>query len=168
MPRLYFEDALVWETASKLKNTIESGEAKSMPYLESLSGVLAYELSYTEHDVIRAPAICRGGLASWQKRAVIDYIEEHLGEQVCLLELAELARLSVHHFCRAFKQSFGIPPRQYQVHRRMEVAKSLLADRATSVTDIALTLGYAQTSSFSNAFRKTTGWTPTVYRREFN
>jgi len=43
----------------------------------------------------------------------------------------------------------------------------LLADRTVSVTDIALSLGYAQTSSFSNAFRKTTGWTPTVYRREF-
>lgn len=167
-PRIYFEDSLVWETASKLKNTIESGETKSMPYLESLSGVLAHELSYAEHDAIRPPPINRGGLASWQKRAVVDYIEEHLGEQVCLLELAELARLSVHHFCRAFKQSFGIPPHQYQVHRRMEVAKSLLADRTTSVTDIALSLGYAQTSSFSNAFRKTTGWTPTVYRREFN
>ncbi|HTV31041.1 MAG TPA: helix-turn-helix domain-containing protein, partial [Xanthobacteraceae bacterium] len=51
--------------------------------------------------------------------------------------------------------------------RRMEAAKLLLADRTTSVTDIALTLGYAQTSTFSCAFRKMTGWTPTVYRRVF-
>jgi AraC family transcriptional regulator len=49
----------------------------------------------------------------------------------------------------------------------MEAAMLLLADRATSVTDIALTLGYAQTSSFSCAFRKMTGWTPTGYRRVF-
>jgi AraC family transcriptional regulator len=49
----------------------------------------------------------------------------------------------------------------------MEVAKSLLANRTISVTDIALGLGYAQTSSFSSSFRKMTGWTPTVYRREF-
>jgi AraC family transcriptional regulator len=165
-PRVYFEDSLVWETASKLKNTIESGEVKSMPYLEALSGVLAHELAREKHEVVRE-TVSRGGLASWQKRAVADYIKEHLGEQVCLLKLAELSRLSVHHFCRAFKQSFGIPPHQYQVQRRMEVAKLLLADRAMSVTDIALSLGYAQTSSFSNAFRKTTGWTPTVYRREF-
>ena len=98
---------------------------------------------------------------------MVEYIEGRLGEQICLLKLAGLARLSLHHFCRAFKQSFGIPAHQYQVQRRMEVAKLLLAERTTSVTEIALSLGYAQTSSFSSAFRKTTGWTPTVYRREF-
>jgi AraC family transcriptional regulator len=166
-PRIYFEDSLVWETAAKLKIAIEGSETKSMPYLEALSGVLAHELSCVNQEVVREPALSRGGLAGWQKRAVVGYIEEHLGEQVCLLQLAELARLSLYHFCRAFKQSFGVPAYQYQVQRRMEVAKLLLADRTTSVTDIALSLGYAQTSSFSSAFRKTTGWTPTVYRREF-
>jgi AraC family transcriptional regulator len=165
-PRILFEDSLVWETASKLKNTIESGQAKCMPYLEALSGVLAHELSRVDQQIPREPAMSRGGLAGWQKRAVVDYIEEHLGERVCLSKLAELARLSVHHFCRAFKQSVGVAAHQYQVQRRMEVAKLLLADRMTSVTDVALTLGYAQTSSFSSAFRKTTGWTPTLYRRE--
>jgi len=165
-PRIHFEDSLVWETASKLKNTIES-QGKCMPYLQALSGVLAHELSGVDQPSLRQPEPSRGGLAGWKKRVVAGHIENHLGEQVCLPKLAELAELSLHHFCRAFKQSFGVPPHQYQVQRRMEVAKLLLADRTTSVTDIALTLGYAQSSSFSSAFRKTTGWTPTVYRREF-
>ena len=138
-----------------------------MPYLEALSGVLAHELSRVNDEVGCAPKVNRGGLASWQKRVVVGYIEEHLREPVSLLKLAELARLSQHHFCRAFKQSFGIPPHQYLVQRRMEIAKLLLAGRTNSVTDIALSLGYAQTSSFSSPFRKATGWTPTVYRREF-
>jgi AraC family transcriptional regulator len=138
-----------------------------MLYLEALSGVLRHELSREPHHVPCAPAVNRGGLASWQKRAMAGYIEEHLGEQISLAKLAALARLSQHHFCRAFKQSFGVPPHQYQVQRRMDLAKLLLANRNNSITDIALSLGYAQISSFSNAFRKTTGWTPTVYRREF-
>jgi len=168
LPRIYFEDSLVWETARKLQSTIESGEAKCVPYMEALSGLLAHELSGANQEVVRVPAgMSRGGLASWQERVVIDYIEKHLGERVCVRKLAELARLSLHHFCRAFKQSFGIPAYQYQVRRRMEVAKLLLTDRATSVTEIALSLGYAQTGSFSNAFRKTTGWTPRAYRRQF-
>jgi AraC family transcriptional regulator len=166
-PRMYFEDTLVWETASKLKNAVEGGQTRSTPYLEALSDVLAHELSCVNDEVIRVPQLNRGGLASWQKRAVVSYIEENLGKQIELSKLAELSRISLHHFCRAFKQSFGIPPHQYQVQRRMEVAKSLLANRSSSVTDIALSLGYAQTSSFSSSFRKTTGWTPTVYRREF-
>jgi AraC family transcriptional regulator len=167
LPRIYFEDSLVWETASKLKKAIEDGQARSVPYLEALSGVLAHELSRVNDEVVCAPKVNRGGLASWQKRVVVGYIEEHLREPVSLLKLAELARLSQHHFCRAFKQSFGIPPHQYLVQRRMEIAKLLLAGRTNSVTDIALSLGYAQTSSFSSSFRKATGWTPTVYRREF-
>jgi AraC family transcriptional regulator len=167
LPRVCFEDALVWETASRLKSTIESSQDKCLPYLAALSDVLAHELSRVSQTVVREPTVNRGGLASWQKRVVMDYIERHLGDQVCLLQLAELSRLSLHHFCRAFKQSFGIPAHQYQVRRRMEIAKLLLADPARSVTDIALTVGYAQTSSFSSAFLKTTGWTPTLYRREF-
>jgi AraC family transcriptional regulator len=167
LPRIYSEDSLVCDTVSRLKNTIESGQTKCLRYLQALSGVLAHELSAVDREIVREPAMTRGGLAGWQKRAVVDYIEEHLGEQSCLLTLAQLARLNMHHFCRAFKQSFGIPAHQYQVQRRMEVAKLLLADRTMSVTDIALALGYAQTSSFSNAFRKATGWTPGVYRREF-
>jgi AraC family transcriptional regulator len=166
LPRMYFEDSLVWETASKLKKAIEDGQARR-PYLEALSGVLAHELSCVNDEVVCAPKVNRGGLASWQKRVVVGYIEEHLREPVSLLKLAKLARLSQHHFCRAFKQSFGIPPHQYLVQRRMEVAKLLLASRTNSVTDIALSLGYSQTSSFSSSFRKATGWTPTVYRREF-
>ncbi|MBR0858295.1 AraC family transcriptional regulator [Bradyrhizobium liaoningense] len=168
-PRIYFEDSLVWETASKLKKTIEGGGRNCAPYLEALSSVLAHELSRSSEALFREPKrVSRGGLAGWQRRVVVEYIEQHLGEQVCLLELAALARLSLHHFCRAFKQSFGVPAYQYQVQRRMEAAKLQLADRSISVTDIALSLGYAQTSSFSSAFRKTTGWTPTDYRREFD
>ena len=167
VPRIYFEDSMVWETAAKLKKVIESGQAESTSYLEALSNVLAHELSRSNHNVVRDSSVNRGGLASWQRRAVLGYIEEHLGEQISLLTLAGLARLSEHHFCRTFKQSFGIPPHQYHVQRRMEHAKVLLAEQTASVTDIALTLGYTQNSSFSTAFRKMTGWTPTEYRREF-
>lgn len=143
-PRLYFEDSLVWETASKLKNTIESSRPKCRVYLEALSSVLAHELSRVDQELVREPAVKRGGLAGWQRRVVADYVEAHLGEQVCLLKLAELARLSLHHFCRAFKQSFGMPAHQYQVRRRMDAAKLLLADRTMSVTEIGLSLGYAK------------------------
>jgi AraC family transcriptional regulator len=165
--RMHFEDSVVWETAAKLKSAIENGQAKRTLYLSALSSVLAIELSRCDNNAARDTSLNRGGLASWQKRAVVGYIEEHLGEQISLGTLAELARLSQHHFCRAFKQSFGVPPHHYHVQRRVEQAKLLLADRSISITDIGFTLGYYQTSSFSVAFRKNTGWTPSEYRKEF-
>jgi AraC family transcriptional regulator len=120
--RVHFEDVVVWETAAKLKSAIENGQARRTIYLSALSSVLAIELSRRDDSNERDAALTRGGLACWQKRAVVSYIEEHLGEQICLVTLARLARLSQHHFCRAFKQSFGSPPHQYQVRGRMEQA----------------------------------------------
>jgi AraC family transcriptional regulator len=84
---------------------------------------------------------------------------------VSLASLAELTGLSPYYFCRAFKQSFGVPPHRYHIHRRIEHAKALLATRAHSVTDIGLTVGYSETSSFTAAFRKATGSTPRDYQR---
>src|SRR5262249_45276286 len=82
LPRIHFEDSLVWETASRLKNAIESAEDKCLPYLTALSGVLGHELSRVDQKIAREPSPSRGGLASWQRRAVVDYVEQHLGEQV--------------------------------------------------------------------------------------
>jgi AraC family transcriptional regulator len=166
-PRVHFEDSVVWATAAKLKSAIESGQTKITPYLTALSNVLALELSRAGHDTVPVSSVHRGGLASWQKRVVVDCIEQHQGDQISLAMLAQLVCLSQHHFCRAFKRSFGIPPHQYHTQRRIEHAKTLLADQKESVTNIGLTVGYSQICSFSVAFRKMTGWTPSEYRREF-
>jgi AraC family transcriptional regulator len=81
-----------------------------------------------------------GGLAPWQQRIVIDYIEMHLNEQISLATLASLVRLSAYYFCRAFKQSLGMPPHRYHTLCRVEQVKSLLADASMSVTEVGLSL----------------------------
>jgi len=63
-----------------------------------------------------------------------------------------------------FKQAFDTPPHRYLTNRRIERAKSLLAARKLSVTEIALDVGFSELSSFTSAFRKVTGETPTDYR----
>ena len=161
---VHFEDHLVWGTAAKLSQALESGVDK-LSYIDALSKVLLHELTCTDVSVGRPAMVCKGGLAGWQKRVVISYIEDHLADQICLTTLAELVKLSQHHFCRAFKQSLGVPPHQYHVKRRIEHAKQLLADREMSITDVSLTVGYSQASSFSVAFRKMTGESPSEYRR---
>jgi AraC family transcriptional regulator len=85
--------------------------------------------------------------------------------ETLLAELARLTRLSPTHFCSAFKRSVGLPPHQYQSRRRIERAKALLADPGRSVTSIALDCGFSFPGSFSTAFRKTTGITPSAFRR---
>ena len=164
-PRLFFEDAAVRNTALKLATLIESGSSFDRLYFDALSLVLAHELVRFVGGCPRSDPLARGGLAPWQQRIIIDYIEEHLNEQIPLAKLADLASLSPCYFCRAFKQSLGMPPHRFHRHRRIERAKSLLVNESVSVTAAGLSVGFNETSSFTAAFRKATGLTPTAYRR---
>jgi AraC family transcriptional regulator len=163
-PRLLFEDATLLGMATRLKRLVEAPGAGS-PYFEALGTVLAYELLGLDAEKSRPDGPAKGGLAAWQQRQVTSYIEDHLAEPIALATLARLVGLSPYHFCRAFKQSLGLPPHRYQSRLRIERAKHLLAKPASSVTEVGLTVGYSETSSFTAAFRKTTGFTPSVYRR---
>src|SRR5262245_36427202 len=161
-PQLFFEDASLWTTLNKLRSLIDGAGRESLPYFEALGTVLMHELVRLNS---RAGAPARGGLAAWQQRLAASYIEEHLSEHIPLAALASLVRLSPYHFSRAFKQSFGAPPHRYHTYRRIERAKALLERHVLSVTDIGLSLGFNETSTFTTTFRKVTGLTPSRYDR---
>jgi len=162
-PRLFFDDRLLWETIAKLTMLIETSSPGDDGYLEALGRLLVHELTRTHDRTPAAPV--RGGLAAWQQRIVVEHIEKHLSDTPQLAQLAELVRLSPQHFCRAFKQSLGQPPLRYHGLRRVERAKQMLAQTDHPVTEVGLALGYSETSSFTAAFRRATGFTPTGYRR---
>jgi AraC family transcriptional regulator len=164
-PQLYFYDRDLWAIAAKLKAAhAMNGAPGQQQYAESLGILLAHELLRLNRGVPETQSYIRGGLAAWQRSRVAEYIEAHLAENVLLSSLAEVAQLSPFHFSRAFKQSFGTPPLRYLASRRIERAKEMLAGDGT-VTQVGLAIGFAETSSFTTAFRKHTGVTPTVFRR---
>ena len=161
-PRLFFFDQNFWDTALKLK--AQAGQDNGSAYAEALALVIAHELIQLERGFQPAPEV-RGGLAPWQKKRVAEYIEDHLGEDISLGTLANVIRLSSYHFAHMFKQSFGEPPHRYVTSRRMLRAKSLL-DGQKTITEIGRALGFVETSSFTAAFRRSAGLTPSTYRRQ--
>jgi AraC family transcriptional regulator len=165
-PRLFFFDQAVWDTALKLKAEIGNSDPGSRQYAEALSLVLMHELIRLERTASAAARPLSGGLPAWQRKRVVEFIEEHLSEEISLSTLAGLVNLSLFHFARAFKQSFGVPPHRYHSARRMDRARSLLQRPALSVTQIGVQTGFRETSSFTRAFRRFTGVTPTEYRRQ--
>jgi len=166
-PRLFFEDPHLFSTVEKLVEVIEEPEFQHTSYIDALGCVLGHELTRLDRASPISRNTLRGGLASWQQRAVAGYIEDHLANRIALAHLAGLIGLSTYHFCRAFKKSFGMPPHRYHMSRRIERAKALLANPAPSVTDIGFMVGFGGPSSFTATFRKATGLTPTAYHRNF-
>ena len=165
-PRLFFFDLDIWETALKLKAQLQNSCRSQKAYVEALGIALAHELVRMNESTSSLASAMRGGLPGWQQTKLTQYIEEHLADEISLSSLARLVQLSPFHFSRAFKQSFGVPPHRYLTGQRIERAKALLVERKLSVTEIGLLdVGFSETSSFTSAFRKLTGETPTEYRR---
>jgi AraC family transcriptional regulator len=165
-PRLFFFNQAVWETALKLKAEIGNSDPRSRQYAQALGLVLVHELSRLERTESTAMRPLRGGLPAWQQRRVMEFIEQNLAEDVSLAVLANLADLSLFHFARAFTKSVGLPPHRYLMGRRMDRARSLLQKPALTATEIGIQVGFRETSSFTRAFRRSTGLTPTQYRRQ--
>jgi AraC family transcriptional regulator len=109
----------------------------------------------------------KGGLGASRQRRVIDYIENHLGEDLNLAALAQEAGLSPHHFAKVFKKSVGKSPWQYVSDRRILRAKRMLRDGGQSLAEIAHELGFSSQSHFTDAFRKATGSPPSDFRRNY-
>jgi AraC family transcriptional regulator len=170
-PMLHFEHPFLAQLMLQLDRILAQPENYSRVYVESFAVVLlaeimacqAIDLSPSRRTERRLPL--RGRLAGWQRKAVCDYIEENLHQDISLAELAAIARLSPYHFCRAFKETVGEPPHRYQMRRRIEQAKTLLVKPSLSVSDVATTVGYGSPSRFSALFRQVTGHSPRDYRR---
>jgi AraC family transcriptional regulator len=164
-PRLFFFDQAIWNTALKLKAEVGNSDPSSRQYIEALRIVLAHELIRLEQTTSETAKPLRGGLPARQQKRLVEFIDEHLAEEISLATLAELVDLSLFHFAHAFKQSFGVPPHRYHMNRRMDRARNLLRRSAFSVTQIGSQIGFRETSSFTRAYRKFAGVTPSEYRQ---
>lgn len=158
-PRLFFEEAVLWEMAGSLR---EGGGAGR--YSEALGVVIACQLPRILGDIRRRGLLARGGLAVWQQPTAASHVQQYLADPIPVAALAKRVKPSPFHFCQSFKQASGVAPHRYHSNRRIEPVKTLLSDPAPSVTDIADAPGFSATSSFSRRF-DTTGSTPTEYRR---
>jgi AraC-like DNA-binding protein len=95
---------------------------------------------------------------------VIERMHEAYGGQPSSREWAALAGMSVSHFDRTFRRTFGTSPRQYFLKVRVDAACRRLAETRASVAAVALACGFYDHAHFTRSFRRIMGMTPTAYR----
>ena len=120
----------------------------------------------TYSSVSQAPKRWRGGLAPWQKRRATDLLQTDLNGDLRLSRLANECGLSVTHFARSFKTSFGTTLHRYLLTQRVEAAKELLLHSDQPLAQIALQVGFSDQTTFCRTFSGMVGSAPGRWRRE--
>jgi AraC family transcriptional regulator len=97
---------------------------------------------------------------------VMDFIDRHLGEPLPIERLRRLAYFSKHHFLRQFTHYVGVTPIRYvQLVRLRQASYRLAFNPLEPITDIALEAGFESSESFSRAFKRAFGQSPSIFRR---
>lgn len=164
LPEFRTRDPQIEAIGMMLLAELQQENSGSRLYIESLANVLAVHLlrQYAANKP-RLP-VYEGGLPERQLLQVLEYINDHLHQDIKLVDLAALLGISQFHFSYLFKQSIGTTPYQYLLKQRIEQAKRLLKQTDRSIMDIAFLCGFNSHSHLSKQFRQLTGMTPKAYR----
>lgn len=150
----------VVELFTALNETLRDERGNAAECLQRAAAML----DAVEGQVLPPPA-ARQGLAPWQLRRVLAYIEANLEKPIRNKELAAIARLSAFHFNVAFRNSVGDSPHEYIIRRRIERAQGLMLSTDASLSDIATDCGLADQAHLTRLFRRAVGESPAAWRR---
>lgn len=95
----------------------------------------------------------------------IEKMQENLGDELTVDDLARAAMFSKFHFTRVFQRVTGVTPGRFLSALRVQHAKGLLLSTSMNVADISVRVGYNSIGTFSSRFTRSVGMPPTAYRR---
>ncbi|AOT71934.1 AraC family transcriptional regulator [Geosporobacter ferrireducens] len=102
---------------------------------------------------------------AWEQiQITVDYIEEHISEEIKIENLAKLASLSQFYYQRLFSRLVKKPVNEYVKLRRLAKASDALLDTSKRILDIALDLGFSSHETLTRTFKDAFGITPEEYR----
>ena len=159
-------DLRVAQLCRELAREANLGLPNGALFLEGLS-IALIGLLLNRYGVDRDQSENTGGtgFTRSQRTRIDDFIEAELGSTLHISLMSALVDLSPSQFSRRFKVSFGLPPHQYILKRRLEVAGAeLQKDSKRSIADLAFALGFSSQAHFAQAYRRHTGQTPSALR----
>ncbi len=134
--------------------------------LDHLNLILGAHLLQKYAGLRKQLTISVGGLGPWQKRRATELLRENLAGRIRLSQLAQECGLSVSHFARSFKATFGVTTHRWLVQRRIERSQELLIHTLDSLADIADLAGFADQAAFTRTFHQVVGLSPGRWRRD--
>ncbi len=160
IPRFHFRDALLEQLVRALVTEFEQTEPPDRVYADSLAQTLIVHLIKKYSKPCVRPQLSRQGLPHKSLSRVVEFIDAHLGDDLSLKKIADVAGMSPSYFLTMFKRSTGLAPHQYLIGKRVERARILLTETRLTIAAIATETGFADQSHLTRMMRRYTSLTP--------
>jgi len=160
------DDLVIAQLTKTILPLATSRNWSSVLAIDQFSLMFGAHLLQTYGGLARLPEVVTRGLAPWQVKRAKEIFSAKLDNSVALKEVARECGLSLSYFSRAFRRSVGVPPHTWLLQHRIEVAKEKLRDRQMSVSQVALTCGFADQSHFTKVYARLRGISPGAWRRQ--
>lgn len=96
----------------------------------------------------------------------LTFLDTHFMTKISISDLAKQMHVDRSYLCRLFRKYVGMSPRQYLTELRLHKALLMMIEQKYTLAEAAFCVGYADTASFSRAFRERYGMSPGKYCRE--
>lgn len=159
------EDPVLPSLIALFEGELDSGMLGGQLYVDALKMQLCIHMLRRYAKVIFRDYRSYGRLSQAQCRLVVQYIEEHLDQNISLPDLAGLTQLSVFAFMRKFRAEFQCAPHAYVMAQRVKHAQKQLARPDVPLKVIAANCGFSDQSHMTRVFRRVFNVTPAAFRR---
>lgn len=118
---------------------------------------------WTDFEILISKNSALNVLLPYVEKAV-QYIQDNYAEKITIQDIANHVKIHPSYLSSIFRKSLNQSVNSYINFHRINVAKQLLKNGNTSITDIALQTGFYDAQHFLKTFKKNTGFTPSEYR----
>jgi AraC family transcriptional regulator len=157
-------DAVITALLTALYQDVAFGSKPDTAYVEHLAAIAMHRVMALDGAKPRPNA--HGALGKAKLRRIEEYVEERLGGEIRLSDLAAIANMEIDSFTRRFRTTTGMAPYAFVIERRIRRAEQFLANPDHELALIAAKLGFSSQSHFSTTFKRQRGMTPRTYRQQ--
>lgn len=130
----------------------------------------SYDMTASLYQILSYIITRNKGISTEKKQRLHDikkYIDCYYNEPIQVQTIAREFAIHPNYLTSAFKEEFGISPKQYIIDKRISAACNFLETSAYSIKDISYMVGYKNQLEFSQLFKKAVGKSPTAYRSKY-
>jgi AraC-like DNA-binding protein len=153
------------ETAKQLDNLFVYFQQPGDDNQDFLRHSVFFKLFHTLLTLLPdGQSVDRNDPVSWLEKG-LEYMEMHYTEGITVEGAAKYVGVDRTHFSKRFQKKFGMSPSEYLKSLVMKEAGQMVKETNYSFTEIAYSVGFPDLYSFSKAFKKYYGESPTISRR---